>query len=488
MNTHLLALQLMAAQGLLGAFDTLYHHELTEALPSRTSARLELSIHSLRALIYSALFIGLSAWQWHGTWALVLLLVFTVEIVLTLWDFVIEDKTRLLPATERVTHTVLAINGGAFITLLALNTPAWLDQPTALVWQSQGWLSVFLALCGVGVGLSGLRDGWAAYRLYQTQQRETTLAPIHFSDASESVLVTGATGFIGQRLVRALLADGQQVTVLTRQPKSAAWLFDGRVCCIQSMHDLPAQQRIDVIINLAGARILGWRWTEARKAELRRSRIALTDNLVAWIKQAQHKPRLLLSASAIGYYGIQAAGDNTELTEESPPQAIFMSQLCQEWEAAAQKASVYGVRVLRMRFGVVLGQQGALPMMLLPIKLGMGGPLGRGSQWQSWIHVQDVLRGIAHLWKAASTESLACAEVFNFTAPEVLSQKQFSQVAARVLHRPCFMPTPAWPMRLALGEQADLLLEGQRVVPKRLLDSGFEFAYPDLESTLRSVV
>jgi len=124
----------------------------------------------------------------------------------------------------------------------------------------------------------------------------------------------------------------------------------------------------------------------------------------------------------------------------------------------------------------------------LPIKLGMGGALGRGSQWQSWIHVQDVLRGIAHLWKAASTESLAGAEVFNFTAPEVLSQKQFGQVAARVLHRPCFMPTPAWPMRLALGEQADLLLEGQRVVPKRLLDSGFDFTYPDLEAALRSVV
>ena len=162
MTTHTLALQLMAAQGALGAFDTLYHHELTEALPQRASARRELGIHAVRALIYCVLFVGLSAWAWHGMWALALLAVFGVEIVLTLWDFVVEDRTRLLPATERVTHTVLAMNGGAFIALLALNTPAWLAQPTALVWQTHGWLSVFLAVCGVGVGLSGVRDAFAA--------------------------------------------------------------------------------------------------------------------------------------------------------------------------------------------------------------------------------------------------------------------------------------------------------------------------------------
>lgn len=131
MNTHLLALQLMAFQGCLGAFDTLYHHELTEALPGRPSARLELSIHAVRSIIYSALFIGLAGWVFHGVWAFALLLVFAIEIVLTLWDFVVEDRTRLLPATERVTHTVLAMNGGAFITLLALTTPQWLATPTA---------------------------------------------------------------------------------------------------------------------------------------------------------------------------------------------------------------------------------------------------------------------------------------------------------------------------------------------------------------------
>ncbi|NRR32508.1 TIGR01777 family protein [Oxalobacteraceae bacterium] len=481
MNTHLLALQLMAFQGCLGAFDTLYHHELTEALPGRASARLELAIHSVRALIYSALFIGLAGWAFHGVWAVLLLLVFGVEIVLTLWDFVVEDQTRLLPATERVTHTVLAMNGGAFIALLLMNMPQWLAMPTALVSQPQGGLSVFLALCGIGVGLSGLRDGWAAYALGRQARRDGGAPGLSFGDAGRSFLVTGATGFIGQQLVRALLRDGQRVTVLSRQPRQAAWLFDGRVDCVSSMEQLPPSRRIDVVINLAGARVLGWRWSAARRAVLRNSRVALTHRLVHWIAAADHKPALMLSASAIGYYGVQRAGDARELSERDGPQPIFMSELCREWEQAADGAAAHGVRVARMRIGVVLGRQGALPMMLLPIKLGLGGPLGGGAQWLSWIHVDDVLGGMAHLCQTGGEGS------YNFTAPETLTQAQFGRVAAAVLRRPYGLPTPGWPMRLALGEQADLLLEGQRVAPHRLKEGGFVFRHPRLEGALRSL-
>ena len=490
-NLHQLALQLMAAQGILGAFDTLYHHELTEALAQRSSARLELKIHAIRALLYSVLFIGLAAWQWHGLWAWALLLIFAIEIGLTLWDFVTEDKTRLLPATERVTHTVLAMNGGAFVALLIINTPNWLAQPTKLVWQSHGALSVFLGLAGIGVGLSGVRDALASMRFERLEKRaQQEAAPLHFSDRSEQVLVTGGTGFIGQLLVRALLRDGQQVTLLTRNPKQSAWLFNGAVSCISSICELPANRRIDVIINLAGARVLGWRWNEKRKAELRASRIKLTEAVVNWIAAAEHKPRLLLSASAIGFYGTQAIGDDAILDENSPPHAMFMSQLCQEWEAASAKARQHGVQVGCMRFGLVLGEQGALPMMLLPIRLGMGGALGSGRQWLSWIHVQDVLRGIAHLWQLSEAPgrsepgTLPVHGAYNFTTPDTVSQKQFSQTAAKVWHRPCFLPTPGWPMRLALGEQADLLLEGQRVHPLRLPESGFRYAFPDLQSAL----
>lgn len=481
MNTHLLALQLMAFQGCLGAFDTLYHHELTEALPGRASAGRELAIHSVRALIYSLLFIGLSSWAFHGAWALALLLVFAVEIVLTLWDFVVEDQTRLLPATERVTHTVLAMNGGAFIMLLILNAPQWLAMPTALAWQPQGGLGVFLALCGVGVGLSGLRDGWAAYAIAKLTQREDAAGTLSFGESGRSFLVTGATGFIGQRLVHALLRDGQRVTVLSRQPRQAAWNFDGRVDCVSSMEQLPASRRIDVVINLAGAPVLGWRWTAARRAALRNSRVELTHKLVSWIAAAGHKPALMLSASAIGYYGIQRPGDATELTENDGPQPIFMSELCREWEQAAQGAAAHGVRVARMRIGVVLGMQGALPMMLFPIKLGLGGPMGGGAQWLSWIHIDDVIGGMAHLCRTGEQGA------YNFTAPETLSQAQFGRVAASVQRRPYGFPTPGWPMRLALGEQADLLLEGQRVAPQRLTSSGFVFRHPRLEGALRSL-
>ncbi len=484
MNTYLLALQLMAFQGCLGAFDTLYHHELTEALPAREGARLELAIHAGRALLYSVLFVGLSAWAWHGAWALLLVAVFVIEIGLTLWDFVVEDRTRLLPASERVTHTVLAMNGGAFLMLLALNTPQWLARPSALVWQPQGWLSVFLAVCGVGVGLSGLRDGWAARGLARRAGRERDEPAPRFGAPGQQVLVTGATGFIGQRLVAALLADGHQVTALARRPRQAAWLFGGQVRCVPSMAALPASHRIDVVINLAGARILGWRWSAARRRVLLASRVGLTAGVVDWIARAEHKPRLMLSGSAIGYYGVQRQGDASVLTESSPPQEIFMSRLCRDWEAAAQAARAHGVAVACLRFGLVLGTQGALPMMLLPIKLGLGGPLGGGAQWLSWIHVRDVLGGIAHLMRQPAA---GLAVAYNFTAPESLSQRAFSRVAARGMGRPSFFPTPALPMRLMLGEQADLLLEGQRVAPARLLEGGFTFRYPTMEVALRSL-
>lgn len=498
MNTHALALQLMAAQGCLGAFDTLYHHELTEALPRRPGARRELAIHAARALLYALLFIGLAGWAWHGAWAPVLFAVFAVEIGLTLSDFVVEDRSRLLPATERVTHTILAINGGAFIALLALQMPGWMAEPTRLVPAAQGWLSVFLAVCGVGVGLWGVRDALAALRLGRAAgahgDDEVTLS---FDDTRRTVLVTGATGFIGRKLVRALLHDGHDVIALTRQPRQAAWGFDGQVRCIASMRALAPGVRVDVVINLAGARILGPRWTEGRKAALRRSRVTLTDDVVAWIGRAAHKPFLFLSGSAIGYYGIQAGGDPAVLDEDAPPQPIFMSDLCREWEQAALAATRDGVRVECMRFGLVLGREGALPMMLLPIRLGLGGRLGSGRQSLSWIHVDDVLGAIAHRWRLArrqyeeggaqAGEVQAGGGATNFTAPEWVTQADFSRTAARVWHRPSVVPTPGWPMRLALGEQADLLLEGQRVVPARLEREGYVFRHPRLAPALQSL-
>ncbi|MFC0250298.1 TIGR01777 family oxidoreductase [Massilia consociata] len=343
-----------------------------------------------------------------------------------------------------------------------------------------------------GVRLSGLAEVLAAMRRKRIGTEDGAAPDLSFDTQARTVLVTGATGFIGQHLVRALLRDGHEVIALSRQPEEAARLFDGKVRCIAAMDALPAGCRVDVVVNLAGARILGPRWTAARKAALRRSRIGLTRRLVAWIAGARHKPFLLLNASAIGYYGIQRIGDGSVLDETSPPQAMFMSDLCREWEEAAGEAARYGVQVECMRFGLVVGRGGALPAMLLPILLGLGGRLGSGRQWLSWIHVDDVVRGMAHRWRHALAHSLDGASpdrrgATNFTAPECVTQAAFSRTAAGIWRRPCFIPTPGWPVRLALGEQADLLLEGQRVAPRRLEGEGFVFRYPGIEEAFASL-
>ena len=317
-------------------------------------------------------------------------------------------------------------------------------------------------------------------------------SPVSFDTTKRTVLVTGATGFIGRQLVSALLADGHGVIALTRQPQSAARLFDARVRCIGAMALLPENSAVDVVVNLAGAPILGPRWTEERLRTLRASRIGLTGEVVRWIAAARHKPFLMLSGSAIGYYGIQPLGDATPLDENAPPQPILMSDLCREWEQAAYAAADHGVRVECMRFGVVLGHGGgALSKLLLPIKLGIGGRLGSGRQWMSWIHIDDVIGAMAHRWRLAIGSNDAPAALStgatNFTAPEAVHQAAFSEVAARLWHRPSIVPTPAWPIRLMLGEQADLLLEGQRVAPRRLEREGYAFRHPGLEGALRSL-
>ncbi|WP_338770320.1 TIGR01777 family oxidoreductase [Massilia sp. METH4] len=312
------------------------------------------------------------------------------------------------------------------------------------------------------------------------------IEPLHFGAPGQTVLVTGATGFVGHQLVAALLADGQRVIAMSRDTARAARQLGNGVRCVMTIAELPPAEKVDIIVNLAGARILGPRWTKKRQAALRASRVALTNRLVDWIAQAQHKPRLLLSASAIGYYGVQPQDAAVPLAEESPPQPIFMSQLCQEWEAAAQRAARFGVQVATTRFGLVLGHGGALPAMLMPVKLGVGGPMGGGRQKLSWIHVEDLLR--AQAWLAQRGERESVQGAWNFTAPQCVTQREFAGTAARLLRRPAMLPTPAWPVRLLLGEQADLLLEGQCVVPARLQREGFAFRYPALEGALRSLL
>lgn len=297
------------------------------------------------------------------------------------------------------------------------------------------------------------------------------------------ILITGGTGFIGQALCRALLAQGHRLSLLVRDMPKARRLFGERVQLLTLFEALNgADAPVDLVINLAGEPVLGPRWTAARKAQLLASRCGVTDALVAWIAGAARKPRLMISASAIGYYGVQSLDDDSDWAEDQPGQAIFMSTLCQRWEASARAVEAQGVPLARLRLGVVLAAQGgALPKMLLPIRLGLGGPTGHGRQVLSWIHLADVLAIIEHLIALPAT---AAQGAFNATAPDPVRQMDFVRSAARLLRRPAVLPVPAFVLRALLGEQAELLTEGQRVVPARLLASGYRFRFASLDAAL----
>ncbi|GAB3255985.1 hypothetical protein GCM10027296_25510 [Chitinimonas naiadis] len=256
------ALNLLLIQGLLGAFDTLYHHELTEGLANRFSARCELRIHALRAVLYGAVFAGMAWLQFRGVWAIVIAAVMLVEVGLTLWDFVQEDASRKLPASERVLHTVLAINGGALFGFYGWTLLQWWPLASGLSVQVPDWRSWVLTAMALGVALSGVRDAWAAQQL---GRRSSTVNPF-LAVPHQRLLITGGTGFIGEALVGQLLAAGHAVTVLARDPLRAAYQFQGRASCIPSLTQLHGGERFDAIINLAGAPVVGPRWSNRRKA------------------------------------------------------------------------------------------------------------------------------------------------------------------------------------------------------------------------------
>lgn len=290
------------------------------------------------------------------------------------------------------------------------------------------------------------------------------------------VLVTGGTGFIGSRLVRELVSRGDQVFVLKHQRAVTI----PSVTAVESLDQLTG---IDAVVNLAGAPIADQRWSEARKQLLRDSRIGLTTRLVEWIAGLEQKPSVMVSGSAIGFYGATRVSHPVDESSE-PLLTDFSSQLSREWEKAAAPVESFGVRLVRIRTGIVLGAGGALAKMRLPFLLGGGGPIAGGEQWMPWIHIDDEVAAILHL-----IDHQTLSGAFNLVAPYPATNRQFSQALGRALHRPAILPMPAWMTRLMLGTEASALLtEGVKVLPNALLKSGYQFQYTDLDDAMRSAV
>ncbi len=299
------------------------------------------------------------------------------------------------------------------------------------------------------------------------------------------VVITGGTGLIGRALCRSLAEDGHEVTVLSRSPERAGDLPAGVATAAWDARSVEALvglfRGVHGVVHLAGENIAAGRWTTARKRRIRDSRIESSRAVARAVELAEDRPRVLIQASAVGYYGPR--GDE-EVLEDDPPGKDFLAQVCREWEAASAGLESHGVRRPVIRTGVVLSPEGgALGKMLTPFRLGLGGPLGSGQQWFPWIHLADQVEAIRFLLEQEGADG-----AFNLTAPEPVTNRQFSRILGSTLSRPSLLPAPAFGLRLALGEMADMLLEGQRAVPSRLTAAGYRFLFPEVEEALRDLL
>jgi uncharacterized protein len=458
-----MALVLLSLQILLGALDNFLHHEFTERLPSRVSARRELALHAARESIYAVLFLVFAWTEPGGLFAVGVLGLLVCEIVITIADFIEEDRTRHLPSFERVLHTVLALLYGGFLIavvpwLLALSAGA-----TGVTFVSYGLVSWFFTVASIGVFAFAFRNGIAVRNLGRMRVRIPVVP-----SSGRTVLITGGTGFIGAAVVERLCARGDRVIVWVRDARQSRAVFGTRVLHVESLAHLPKEVLVDAVVNLAGAPVLGLPWTAARRRVIVRSRVDLTDRLVDWMRERDLPPRVLVSGSAIGFYGDR--GDEV-LDENAPAGSGFAADLCRTWEAAAFRARAFGVRVACLRIGLVLDRSGgALPMMALPVRLAAGALLGRGHHWMSWITRDDLVRMIV-----TAIDSDGWSGAINAVAPEPVRHADFQKALARTLKRPLFLSVPAEGLKLALGEMSSVLLYSQRVVPDKVLRLGFGF-------------
>ena len=298
------------------------------------------------------------------------------------------------------------------------------------------------------------------------------------------ILITGGTGFVGTQLTSRLIQDKSEVTIVTRSFKGAKGSLPG-ISYLEGdpTKKGPWQEAIkdhNAIINLAGASIFS-KWTEEQKKAIRESRVSTTRNIVEGIPSHPENPFTLISTSAVGYYGFH--GDE-EVNEDSPHGADFLARIAVEWEGEALKAGDKGARVVITRFGIVMGEKGGALSQMIPLfKKYIGGPIGSGKQWFSWVHIRDLAEAFAFLLKHPEISGPV-----NVSSPNPVRNKDLAKALGKALHKPSFIPAPGFMIKLVLGEFGSVILEGQKVIPRKLLESGFVFEYPTIERALQGIV
>lgn len=298
--------------------------------------------------------------------------------------------------------------------------------------------------------------------------------------------ITGGAGFIGSHLARAIVERGDEAIIFSRKtflPPSLKNLKG--ITLVTAQIPLPADlEKLDILVNMAGESVIGSRWNEERKALLRFSRVDYTSELLANLKKANRKPFAFLGGSAIGFYGMFPDG-NMKFTETSKPGTDFLAKLCVDWEKCSLEAETeLGIRTCLLRTGIVLSpESGALQQMLPPFKAFVGGPIGTGLQYMSWIHIRDMVHGILYLIDNESSRG-----AFNLTAPNPVSNEEFSKTLAKSINRPCLFKVPGLALEALYGEGAQVILQGQNVIPEKLVNSGFQFQFPKLGECLKDLI
>jgi len=300
-----------------------------------------------------------------------------------------------------------------------------------------------------------------------------------------NVLIFGGTGFLGTKLTKELISSGYKVSVITRNRQITEDKVESNVDLIEwdnisPLSSIYDSKDFDVVINFAGESIGNRRWSNSVKQEILNSRISTTRSIVNAINDGTMNPKVLINASAVGYYGPR---QDDKITESEGPGQDFLAEVCRKWEDEAYKVQNEFTRVVTIRIGLVLGSQGALTRMVLPYKFYVGGPLGKGNQWLPWIHIQDLVRMLRFI-----IEHDEVTGPVNGTAPEPVRMKEFSKVLGEILKRPSWFPVPEFILKIVLGQMSEMLIHGQRAIPQKISDIGFEFKLPDLRSALEDAL